>query len=498
MKPDSRVPALRRHPANDLPVNPEGNYVLYWMIAARRVRWNYAFDRAVEWAAQLGRPLVVFEPLRNGYRWASDRLHRFVIDGMSDNAAALAGTGVHYYPYVEPEPDHGKGLLAALSAHAALVVTDEFPCFMLPRMVEAAARQVPVRMESIDGNGILPLRAPEGRVFSTAFAFRRFLQGDLPQWLEERPRTAALRGRRLPPIAAIPENITDRWPPASDDLLAGGSAGLASLPIDHSVAPAPFRGGRDAGTGALERFVEERLGGYAADRNDLTRPATSGLSPYLHFGHVSAHEVLAAVAAREDWSVDDIAGDRPGKRTGWWRMREGAEAFLDQLVTWRELGFNMAFYDQNYDHYESLPDWARATLEEHEGDEREHAYSLEEFDGARTHDELWNAAQNQLRRDGVIHNYLRMLWGKKILHWSRSPREALDVMIELNNRYAVDGRDPNSYSGIFWTLGRYDRAWGPERPIFGKVRYMTSDNTRRKMKVDDYIARYTRPDLFDA
>ena len=175
-------------------------------------------------------------------------------------------------------------------------------------------------------------------------------------------------------------------------------------------------------------------------------------------------------------------------------MSAGAEAFLDQLITWRELGYNMCFLRDDYDRYESLPGWARNTLEQHAPDIRPHVYSPEEFEAACTHDPLWNAAQTQLLREGRIHNYLRMLWGKKILHWSESPRAALTVMLELNNRYALDGRNPNSYSGIFWVLGRYDRPWGPERPVFGKVRYMTSRNTLRKLRLKDYLKTYGTTD----
>ena len=197
----------------------------------------------------------------------------------------------------------------------------------------------------------------------------------------------------------------------------------------------------------------------------------------------------ASRAGARDWTPDQVGEAKPGKRE-WWGLSDSAEAFLDELITWRELGYNMCVREDNYDQFESLPDFARITLKEHADDERDPVYSLEEFEQAKTHDELWNAAQNQLRKTGIIHNYLRMLWGKKILHWSRSPREALDIMIELNNKYALDGRNPNSYSGIFWVLGRYDRAWGPEREIFGKVRYMTSASTRRKYKVDPYIAKW--------
>jgi deoxyribodipyrimidine photo-lyase len=175
---------------------------------------------------------------------------------------------------------------------------------------------------------------------------------------------------------------------------------------------------------------------------------------------------------------------------GFWGMHEAAESFLDQLVTWRELGFNRCALTVDPGPYESLPDWARETLEEHAGDERPYVYWLEQLERAETHDELWNAAQNQLRADGRIHNYLRMLWGEKILHWSESPRAALDVMFGLNDRYALDGRDPSSISGITWVLGRHDRPWGPEREVFGKVRFISSANTRRKLRVDAYAERW--------
>jgi deoxyribodipyrimidine photo-lyase len=173
-------------------------------------------------------------------------------------------------------------------------------------------------------------------------------------------------------------------------------------------------------------------------------------------------------------------------------MGPAAEKFLDEAITWREVGYNMAAHREDFERYESLPAWAQATLAKHESDPRPHLYSRAQLEAGETHDELWNAAQGQLREEGRIHNYLRMLWGKKVLEWSPSPREALATLIDLNNKYALDGRDPNSYSGIFWTLGRYDRPWPPERPIFGTVRFMSSDSTRRKFKVDGYVARYGR------
>jgi deoxyribodipyrimidine photo-lyase len=499
---DSRLPPLRVRAKGSL--RPDGTHVLYWMTAARRLHDNFALQRAVELAVELDRPLVVLEPLRCGYRWASDRLHRFVLDGMADHAATFAERGVLYHPYVEPEADAGKGLLAAWAKDACAVVTDDSPAFFYRRMLRSALQQVPCRMEAVDGNGLLPLRATD-RVFTTAFSFRAWLHKNLKAHLMAAPVPDPLDGVTLPASVGLPRDIANRWPAASARLLSGGWAmdsassddteaahdSLAGLPIDHSVPPAPVRGGPRAAHEQLATFLTDRLPRYATDRNQPQLEAASGLSPWLHFGHISSHAVLAGVASREDWTPQQLPDTGAGARAGWWGMSEDAEAFVDQLVTWREVGFNMCHHRPDYDTYESLPDWARATMEQHAGDERPHLYDLAELENAQTHDPLWNAAQNQLRVEGRVHNYLRMLWGKKIYEWSPGPREALATLIHLNDKYALDGRDPNSISGITWCLGRYDRAWGPERPIFGKIRYMSSENTARKVRVKEYIARWT-------
>ena len=248
----------------------------------------------------------------------------------------------------------------------------------------------------------------------------------------------------------------------------------------------------------MELFFEKKFSEYAEHRNEPENDVASGLSPYLHFGHISVHEIFSVLARREKWEPEKLALRGNGSREGWWNMSPAAESFLDELVTWREVGYNFASHRQDYDQYESLPAWAQKTLQDHAKDEREFVYSLEEFANAKTHDALWNAAQTQLVREGKIHNYLRMLWGKKILEWSRSAEEAARIMIELNNKYAVDGRNPNSYSGIFWVLGRYDRPWGPERPVFGTIRYMSSANTARKVSVKNYVRKYSGAALAQA
>ncbi len=484
------VPAIRVRAANARPLRPGGAHVLYWMTAFRRTGWNFALERAVEHARALGRPLVVLEALRCDDRWASDRLHAFVLQGMAENARALRGRGVTYLPYVEPEPGAGRGLLEALATRACVVVADDAPVSFLPRALAAAAARVSVRLEAVDSNGLLPFAATE-RVFQTAFAFRRFLQATLPAQLDRPPAADPLAGVRLPRLAALPEEVVRRWPPAPPALLAGDPAALAALPLDHAVAPVPgTRGGGEAGRDRLARFVADRLDRYPEARNHPDDEGGSGLSPYLHFGHVAAHEVFAAVAARDGWTQERLAANASGRRAGWWGMGGGAEAFLDQMVTWRELGCNFAARRDDGERYEALPSWALATLAAHAADPRPQLYSPEQLERAETHDALWNACQRQLVREGTVHGYLRMLWGKKVLEWSPSPAAALAALVELNNRWALDGRDPNSTSGVCWCLGRYDRPWGPERPVLGTVRYMSSANAARKLRLREYLVRH--------
>ena len=484
----SQVPDERVRTFGDRQVRADGDYVLYWMIANRRARWNYSLDRALQWCQEQGKPLIVLEALRCDYPWASDRLHRFVIQGMADNAAALQQPGVLYYPYVEPARGAGSGLLRALAERAAVVVSDDFPCFFLPAMLRTARRQIGCRFELVDSNGIWPMRATD-RVFSRAFDFRRFLQKNLRPHLIAAPAAEPFAGRQLPPLPRLPADIQRRWPVAEPSRLLQN---LGDLPIDHRVLPGLAQGGAVAGNQLCETFVADRLSLYSEKRNQPEVEAASGLSPYLHFGHLSVHQVFAEAAWRDGWHPGRLSEKTNGSSKGWWGGGEDFESFVDELITWRELGYNRCALTTDYDRYESLPEWARRTLDEHARDPREHLYSLAEFEQAGTHDPLWNAAQRQLVSEGRIHNYLRMLWGKKILEWTYTPQEALSVMLQLNNKYALDGRNPNSYSGIFWVLGRYDRAWGPERPIFGKIRYMSSENTARKVRVKDYIARYQR------
>lgn len=488
---------LRVRRCNVRPVKAAGDYVLYWMIAARRTEFNYALDRAVALGEELGKPVVIFEALRAGYQWASDRIHQFVLEGMADNEARLKGSGVVYYPYVEPAAGAGKGLLEALAERACAVVTDDFPAFFLPRMVDAAALRVPVALEAVDSNGLLPLRASP-KAFPLARSFRSFLQKNLYKHLGDLPAADPLQKAKLPGSKGISKTlqaIQKKWPRAAPELLKASPEALAALPIDHSVRPSPIKGGAEAAGAELTAFLRKRLDSYLTDRDHPDFDGSSGLSPYLHFGHISPHDVLARLARREGIAMTKLAAEpKKSARRGpkdLFGMSEPAEAFMGQLVTWREIGYNMCSLRDDYDRYESLPAWAQRTLAAHASDPRPVIYSPAQLEAGKTGDPLWNASQIQLVREGRMHNYMRMLWGKRILEWRPSPKDALEVMIHLNNKYALDGRNPNSYSGIFWVLGRYDRAWGPERPIFGTVRYMTSQSAARKLKLRAYVKRYS-------
>lgn len=477
--------AARIRAENDRPLDPLGSFVLYWMTSARRTRFNFALQRAVELANELQKPLLVLEALRVDHPYASDRLHTFVVQGMRDNARAIARSRASYYPYVEPAAGHGRGLLRELSAHAAVVVTDWFPAFFLPHMIAAAAAQCRTRLESVDSNGLMPV-AEHGRAFPTARGYRGFVQRSLREHLAAWPVETPLAKLGHGPIQ-IPAKTLERWPPANvEDQL---SRLVASLPIDHSVVPANAPGGSAAGTRSLETFLTGKLHRYADEGNDPDADCTSRLSPYLHFGHISAHEIFSAVMTRERWTTRKIAGRPAGARTGWWNVTAGAEHFLEQLVVWRELAFNGCTWGADLRSYDALPNWARTTLDAHLEDPRPRLYSLEELEAAATNDLVWNAAQNELRQTGWCHGYMRMVWGKKMLEWCEHPRVALGWMEWLMDRYSLDGRDPVSYLNYAWVLGRYDRPWF-ERPIFGTVRYMTTASARRKLKMEGYLGKY--------
>ncbi|MBY0527431.1 MAG: deoxyribodipyrimidine photolyase [Gemmataceae bacterium] len=449
----------------------------------RRLDHNHALDYALHQAKELNKPLVVYEGLKLSYPWASERLHRFILEGMQDNAAAAKKIGLNYWPFVETPHDSGRGLLRRLAADACLVVTDDFPCFIIPQQTAALARHTDTPVVAVDGNSIVPMANLGAPVSAAAHLRLRLHRAFADAW----PRRAAAKPRFA---ETVPRRVTPPFRPwQAEDL----TRFLAKLPLDRSVPSVPGkRGGSAAARTQLRAFLRRRFRGYAEERSPPMPPDeghASGLSPYLHFGHISIEEVVQS--ALRAAGADGRRGLNPelaGKREGFYGDDPDLNSFLDEAITWRDVGMHWMWHRQaDVSQLDSaLPPWALATLRKHETDPRPLLYSLEEWEAGQTHDPLWNAAQRELVATGTIHNYLRMLWGKKVIEWSKSPDEAYGVLVHLNNKYALDGRNPNSYSGILWCFGLFDRPWGPERPVFGTVRYMSSENTARKFRLGEY------------
>jgi len=474
---------LRR--LNEARIASGGDYVLYWMQIYRRLERNHALDYALRCAGELGKPLVVYEGLRVDYPWASRRHHRFVLEGMRANAARAAELGLSYWPFVEAEKGQGRGFLRRLSARASLVVTDDFPCFIVPAQAEALARKVEVPVFAVDSNSIVPLSLLGPAVAAAAHLRPRIHKTFAEAW----PHRAAAKPR-------VPDVATKRVKTPFDAWKTKDVAAFVdALPLDATVPPvAETPGGTPAARARLREFVKKRLRGYAEERSEprsLAEGHASGLSPYLHFGHVSIEEVVeAALATTGKWTPDELRVHNRGKREGFFVDDPDVNSFLDEALTWRDVGFQW-HWSRRADAASletALPAWALQTLGAHAVDRRPWLYTAEELENGATHDPLWNAAQRELVATGTIHNYQRMLWGKKVLEWSASPAEAYRTLEHLNNKYALDGRDPNSYTGILWCFGLFDRPWPPERKVLGSIRYMSSENTARKFDLKPYYA----------
>lgn len=474
---------IRIRHVNPHDVSKKGHYVLYWMQIYRRLDHNHALDHALMLAGDLKKPLVVYEGLKLGYPWASRRLHRFILEGMQANVAKAAKLGINYWPFVETPDDSGRGLLRRLSAKACAVVTDDYPCFIIPEQTEALARKTGTAVIAVDGNSVVPL-VRLGEPVVTAAQLRRRIHREFPAaW----PHRAEAKPRFSSVVCKLVAPPFDTWKCKNLDVF------VASLPIDATVPPVPdVSGGTTAARNQLKAFVARRLPGYAEERSPPTSPEkghASGLSPYLHFGHIAIEEVVAAALESTDWSIKDLQPKLTGKREGFYCCDADVNSFLDEAITWRDVGLNWhrGRWRDTAELKTALPGWAWKTLQDHRKDRREFLYSPEEWEAAQTHDPLWNAAQTELKVAGTIQNYLRMLWGKKVIEWSKTPEEAYATLVHLNNKYALDGRDPNSYTGILWCFGLFDRPWAPERRVFGTVRYMSSDNTARKFKLGGYL-----------
>jgi deoxyribodipyrimidine photo-lyase len=442
-----------------------GDHVLYWMQSTFRTHQNHALAFAMAQANELRLPLLVYHGLRPDYPWASDRIHTFILETVADLYSEFEALGIHYAFYLERAGDDAEARRAAgkpsplveLARRAAVVITDYFPTFLAPRQTRALRRKVETPVVAVDSATVVPLRYFD-RGYPTAPPFRSRLMSALSRFLRELP-PLELKVRRPVELPFEPTRP------------AGRIAELvAACDIDHSVAPAPaIRGGPRAGRGQLDQFLSDGLRRYVADRSDPNAQATSGISPYLHFGNLSPIEVLLRV--QEAGPDDQVL------------------KFRDELLTWRELAFNFTHFDPGHRTVRAIPDWARQELRKGEADERPALYTAEQLEAARTAEPLWNAAQLAYVRDGWMPNALRMLWGKVVIQWTRTAAEAFAILEHLNNKYALDGRDPSSYLNNHWVFGKFDRPFY-RRPIYGTVRYLSLKAAGKKFDVAKVIERH--------
>jgi deoxyribodipyrimidine photo-lyase len=442
---------------NDEPANNYGKYVLYWMQMFKRAEYNHALNFAVEQANERRLPLVVYEGLKFYYPWASDRIHTFILEGVEEKRRAFEKLGIRYVFYLQKNDDSPKRTVARLAKDAALIVTDDFPCFIIPQHNAAIVRKAEIPVYAVDSNGVVPLSKFEKEEFA-ARTIRPKIKRLLPDYLKPfREEKVIVRAGDLK--IDCPETIVE----------AKNIAPLvAECAIDHAVKPSPvYHGGTANGRKRLKKFVTEILPGYVESRNKPEIDGCSRLSSYLHFGFLSPLEIALAV----------MDADAP---------QASKDAYLEELIVRRELSYNFTHFNENYDSLKSLPDWAQATMREHAKDKRAPIFTPEQLEFAETYDELWNASQREMLYTGEVHNYVRMLWGKNVIAWTPSYEEAFAILEHLNNKYCLDGRNPNSYAGILWCFGKHDRPW-MERPVFGKLRYMTTNSTGRKFDARKYI-----------
>jgi len=427
-----------------------GHYVLYWMQAAQRVEYNHALEYAIRTANKLRKPVVVVFDITDDYPEANERHYRFMLEGLREVRTALNAMGIQMV-ILHQSPISG----AVEMAHAAAsVVVDAGHLRVQKEWRTSVAERINCVLCEVETNLIVPVEEAASEENYSAGTFRPRITKKLHHYL-------APLDHRDPKLDSL-DLIFSTFD--IDDI----DATLSKLNIDRTVGKVEsYRGGTHEAKRRLSDFLRNKLEYFADLRNDPTLDYVSHMSPYLHFGQISP--LYIALEAQQT-------------------VGAGKEAFLEELIVRRELSHNFVFYNDHYDTFACLPPWVHRTLNFHSKDKRDYVYSLEQFEKAQTHDPYWNAAQKEMILTGKMHGYMRMYWGKKILEWSKNPRTAFKIALYLNNKYELDGRDPNGYTGVAWCFGKHDRAWS-ERPVFGKVRYMNAAGLKRKFDADAYVTK---------
>jgi deoxyribodipyrimidine photo-lyase len=424
--------------------------VAYWMSRDQRAHDNWALLYAQHLAQERQVPLLVVFCLVPQFLGATLRQYAFMLAGLEETARELENHRIPFYLVRGASEEEIPRWVKDMGV--SLLITDFDPLRIKKKWKEGVGQALTIPFHEVDAHNVIPCWLASPKQEWAAYSFRPKVHRALEEFLTP-----------FPPLLKHPFPAGEKGTGVEVPKL------LKSLPLDSTIPPVSWlKPGEQAAREHLQRFLSERLAHYDRDRNDPTREGQSDLSPYLHYGQLAPQRV--ALAVRESKAP-----------------RADKDAFLEELIVRRELSDNFCYYNQDYDRFQGFPDWARKTLDDHRADEREYLYTLAEFEEARTHDPLWNAAQLEMVHRGKMQGYLRMYWAKKILEWTASPEEAQEVAIFLNDRYELDGRDPNGYVGIAWSLGGvHDRAWG-ERRVFGKVRYMSYKGSAGKFDVQAYI-----------
>jgi deoxyribodipyrimidine photo-lyase len=428
----------------------KNKYILYWMQQAQRSDYNHALEYAVAWANKLNKPLIVCFGITDDYPEANERHYYFMLEGLKETKRSLAIRGINMViQYGSPEI-----VTLKLARNACLVVADRGYLRIQRNWRQHVARNASCRVVQVETDVVVPIETVTNKEEYAAATIRKKIQKQLLTFLTPVRKTGIKK-----------QSLHLRFKEfAIDDI----DTTLHQLKIDRSVPKVDkYHGGTIAAKRLLHNFIKTKLKYFSDDRNDPSKEILSSMSPYLHFGQISPLYIALQVNASRSKSKN---------------------AYLEELIVRRELSMNYVFYNPYYDSYKALPEWACKTLHEHKKDRRLQTYTRQQLENAETHDRYWNAAQKEMMLHGKMHGYMRMYWGKKIIEWIKDPEQAFRIALRMNNKYELDGRDPNGYAGVAWCFGKHDRPW-PERKIFGKIRYMNADGLKRKFRIQDYVSR---------
>ncbi len=431
--------------------------MLYWLQSSQRATYNLALNYAISKANELDKPLLVCFGLAKTFPEANLRHFRFLLEGLKDAELQLQNLGITLV-VLDESPELA---IPAVAKDACFVVVDRGYLRLVKQWYQHVAHRLTCPLVQVEDNVVVPIETASPKEEYSAATLRPKIHRQLP----------IFSAASTIPLVLKRQSLNLQYPSLNDSLnLTNLDRLLDSLGIDKSVSAASFTGGTTQAQKHLTQFTKTKLSQYPEQKNDPTKDFTSNLSPYLHYGQISPLEVAQQVLHAE--------------------ASEAAKAvFLEELIVRRELAINYVHYNPTYDSFEGLPNWAKNTLTAHQTDRRLYIYFLEALETAQTHDPNWNAAQNQLRKTGKMHGYMRMYWGKKILEWTKTPQDAYKIALYLNNKYELDGRDPNGYAGVAWCFGKHDRPW-KERAIFGTIRYMNDAGLKRKFDADKYAAQF--------